>query len=107
MKDFEFYLKETAEVGYIKSIISSLFYVSGLPTARLNELILTENGLVGIVKSIHPELVEVMVFEGQGLTHNMKVVRTNELFQVPVTESYLGRVVDPFGVPQDSLIPIA
>ena len=48
-----------------------------------------------------------MVFEGQGLTHNMKVVRTNELFQVPVTESYLGRVVDPFGVPQDSLIPIA
>lgn len=99
-------MKEIGEVGYVQSIISSIFYVSGLPTARLNELVISENGLIGIVKAVLPELVEVMVFEGQSLGHNMRVVRTNEFFQVPVSEYFLGRVVDPFGVPQDNLEPI-
>ena len=106
MKDFETYLKETGEVGYVQSIISSIFYVSGLPTARLNELVITENGLIGIVKAVLPELVEVMMFEGQAIIHGMKVVRTNEFFQVPVSDAYLGRVIDAFGVPQDNLGPI-
>lgn len=106
MKTFDAYLKETGEVGYVKSIISSIFYVSGLPTARLNELIISENGVIGIVKALLPEVVEVMVFEGQSLGHNMRVVRTNEFFQVPVSQLFLGRVVDPFGVPQDNLDPI-
>lgn len=101
MKDFAIYLKETGEVGYVQSIVSSIFYVSGLPNARLNELVISENGLIGIVRALHAELVEVMIFEGQSLGHNMKVVRTNEFFKVPVTSAYLGRIVDPFGVPQD------
>jgi F-type H+-transporting ATPase subunit alpha len=106
VKTFDAYLKETGEVGYVQSIISSIFYVSGLPTARLNELVISENGLIGIVKALLPEIVEVMVFEGQSLGHNMRVVRTNEFFQVPVSANFLGRVVDPFGVPQDNLEPI-
>lgn len=106
MKSFDTYLKETGEVGYVKSIVSSIFYVSGLPTARLNELVVSENGLIGIVKSVLPDVVEVMVFEGQSLGHNMRVVRTNEFFQVPVSDAFLGRVIDPFGVPQDNLEPI-
>ncbi len=101
MKDFNTYLKETGEVGYVQAIMSSIFYVSGLPSARLNELVITENGLIGIVKAVLPELIEVMIFEGQTLSHNMKVIRTNEQFQVPVSDSFLGRVIDPFGVPQD------
>lgn len=103
MKDFQTYLKEIGEVGYVKAIISSIFYVTGLPGARLNELVITENGLIGIVKAVLPDLIEVMIFEGQTLSHNMKVIRTNEQFQVPVSDAYLGRVIDPFGVPQDHL----
>lgn len=102
MKDFTVYLKETGEVGYVQSIVSSIFYVSGLPNARLNELVISENGLIGIVRALHAELVEVMVFEGQSLGHNMKVVRTDEFFKVPVSDAFLGRIIDPFGVPQDN-----
>lgn len=103
MKNFNTYFKETAEIGYIQSIISSIFYVNGLPNARINELVITENGTIGIVKALLPELVEVMVFEGQTLVHDMKVVRTNEFFQVPVSDKYLGRILDPFGIAQDHL----
>ena len=101
MKDFITYFKETAEIGYVQSISSSLFYVNGLPNARINELIMTENGAIGIVRALLPELVEAMVFEGQSLVHDMKVVRTNEFFQVPVSDLFLGRILDPFGITQD------
>lgn len=103
MKNFETYFKETAEIGYIQSVTSSIFYVNGLPNARLNELVMTENGTIGIVKALLPELVEVMIFEGQTLIHNMKVVRTNEFLQVPTSEKFLGRILDPFGITQDHL----
>lgn len=106
MKDFDTYFKETGEIGYVESIISSIFYVSGLPNVRLGELVITENGLIGIVKTILEDLVEVMVFEGKTLLHKMKVVRTNEYFQVPVSNAFLGRVINPFGVAQDNLEPI-
>ncbi len=103
MKDFNTYFKETGEIGYVQSIISSIFYVNGLPNARINELVLTENGMVGIVKAVTPELVEVMIFEGRNILHDMKVVRTDEYFQVPVSDKFLGRMIDPFGVAQDHL----
>lgn len=103
MKDFNTYFKDTGEIGYVQSVISSIFYANGLPNARVNELVVTENGMVGIVKAILPELVEVMIFEGKDVIHDMKVVRTNEYFQVPVSDSFLGRIIDPFGVSQDHL----
>lgn len=107
MRTFDEYFKQTAEIGYIQSTTSSIFYVSGLPNARVNELVLTENGMIGIVRAILSDLVEIMVFEGQSLVHNMKVVRTNEYFQIPASEAFLGRIIDPFGVAQDSLSPVS
>ncbi len=106
MKDFNTYLKEIGEVGYVESIIHSVFYVNGLPGAKLQELILSENNQVGIVQGILPDLVEVMIFQGEGLTHNMRVARTNEIFEMPVSEKYLGRIISPFGTTLDEKGPI-
>jgi len=103
VKDFNAYFKETGEIGYVQSVISSIFYVNGLPNARINELVVTENGMVGIIKAVLPDLVEVMIFEGRDVIHDMKVVRTNEYFQIPVSDTFLGRIIDPFGVSQDHL----
>ncbi|HSX58024.1 MAG TPA: ATPase domain-containing protein [Candidatus Saccharimonadales bacterium] len=106
MQKFEDYLKTTKEVGYVESIIHSVFYVNGIPSAKLHELVLTEQGHIGIVQAILPELVEVMLIQGEGLSHNLRVVRTNETFVMPVTEKYLGRVISPFGIPVDELGPV-
>lgn len=101
MRKFEDYLKELGEVGYVESIIHSIFYVNGLPGAKLQELILSENGHIGIVQGVLPDLVEVMLLQGENLGHNVRVVRTNETFEMPVTESYLGRIISPFGIALD------
>lgn len=107
MRDFNFYFKEIGEVGYVKSIISSIFYVEGIPSAKVNELVISESGAVGIVRAILPELAEVMIFEGQSsIIHNMRVVRTNEVFWVTVRDNYFGRIINSLGVPQDNLGPI-
>ena len=52
MRDFNTYLKEIGEVGYVESIIHSVFYVNGLPGAKLHELVLAEEGQIGIVQGI-------------------------------------------------------
>lgn len=106
MKSFEEHLKEIHEVGYVESIIHSVFYVNGLPGAKLHELILSEKGHVGIVQGILPDLVEVMLLQGDNLSHNIRVARTNETFEMPVTEKYLGRVISPFGQALDEHGPI-
>lgn len=106
MKDFQTYLKEVGEIGYIESITHSVFYVNGLPGAKLHELVVTEAGHVGIVQGILKDLIEVMVFQGEGVSHDLKVTRTNETFEMPVSESYLGRIINPFGVAEDEQGPI-
>ncbi len=106
MKDFNTYLKEIGEVGYVESIIHSVFYINGLPGAKLNELVLAEGGQIGIVQGVLPDLIEIMLFQGEGLTHNMRVVRTNEIFQMPVSDSFLGRIINPFGTVLDDQGPI-
>lgn len=107
MRNFEDYLKTIGEVGYVESIIHSIFYVNGLPGAKLHEIILTEKGHIGIVQGVLPDMVEVMLLQGDNLAHNLKVVRTNENFEMPVTQKYLGRVINPFGVGLDEHGPIA
>ncbi len=107
MKDFQTLLKETGEVGYVESVMESLFYVSGLPGAKLHELVLTEEGQVGVVQTLLAELVEVILFSGgSGLRHKVRVVRTNENFLMPVSNDYLGRLVSPLGLPLDNKPPI-
>lgn len=106
MKTFDDYLKTIGEIGYVESIIHSVFYVNGLPGAKLHELILSEKGHIGIVQGILPDLVEVMLLQGDNLAHNLKVARTNETFEMPVTEKYLGRIINPFGVVLDEHGPL-
>lgn len=106
MKTFDEYLKNIGEVGYVESIIHSIFYINGLPGAKLHEIILSEKGHIGIVQGVLPDMVEVMLLQGENLVHNLKVVRTNETFEMPVTEKYLGRVINPFGVALDEHGPI-
>lgn len=107
MKDFDSYLKESKEYGYIESILHSIVKVSGLPTVKLDELILTENGLRGIVKTITSEHVEALMLDTNNLTHDLKVTRTNEILKIPVSESLLGRTVNPLGEALDGLGPIS
>lgn len=107
MRTFADYLKETGEYGVVQSIETPLFYVSGLPSVKPQEMVITENGSRGIVQVLLPDLVEVLMLEARMLTHQEKVTRVSEPAAIEVSQGLLGRVIDPLGSPLDGLGPIA
>lgn len=107
IKSFDAYMKETAEVGYVESVVTPLFYVSGLPTIRPQEIVVTENGTKGIVQVVFEDLAEVLLLESRSLNHQERVARTTESVSVEAGEGLLGRIIDPFGVPIDGLGPVS
>ncbi|MDP2671056.1 MAG: F0F1 ATP synthase subunit alpha [bacterium] len=106
MRGFKDYLQESGEIGYIQSIVHSIVYVSGLPGAKPREVVMAEGGQRGIIQSLLPDSVEVLMLETHDLKNNLAVTRTKQYFTIPVSEQILGRIVDPFGHPVDGLGPI-
>jgi F-type H+-transporting ATPase subunit alpha len=96
-KTFSSYLKETAEVGYIKRIFQSVVYVSGLPTAKPGEIVVFEEGGIGRIETLKEDFIEVLPFTKAPLRLGMRVARTGKYLEIPVGEALLGRVIDPLG----------
>lgn len=99
-KKFEKYLEETGEIGYITSSNSSIVSVSGLPSLRVQETVITEDGERGMVYRA-AERSEILMFESKKTEVGKKVVRTGSLFSISVTDGLLGRIVDPLCQPVD------
>ena len=106
MKTFDEYLKEVGEVGYIKSVVHSVVYVSGLPSLKLREMVVAAGGQRGVVQSLSPDMAEILMLDTHDLANDLAVARTNETFKIGVSESILGRIVNPFGLPIDDTGPI-
>ncbi len=106
MKSFDEYLQESGEIGQVESIFQSVIYVSGLPKARPNELVITEDGEKGLVQDIEKDLIEILILSSKRIIPGTRVTRTNDIVKVPVSTELLGRVVDPFLEPVDGLPPV-
>ena len=109
-QQFNNYLEDTGEVGYVELVTPPLVYVDGLPGVRPGEVVLFESGQFGEVKSINNTLVEVVVFSKDTAKVGTRVVRTGSLLHVPVGMELLGHSVDPLGnsiYPQKPVPPIS
>ena len=99
MKNFKFYLDLTSEIGFVEESANSIVYVSGLPKVKTNEVVIFETGIMGIALSFTSDIVEILVFSKDPMSHGTKVVRTDECLKIPVGKELLGRIVDPLGNP--------
>jgi F-type H+-transporting ATPase subunit alpha len=96
------------ELGTIDAIGSGVVTVSGLPSARLDELLLLPGGVVAMVVSLDPERIGAVLLDPpEGVTSGGRVTGAGDVARVPVGEALLGRVVDPLGRPLDGGPPIA
>lgn len=105
MKTYDHYINSVGEVGFVRSVMNSMVYASGLPKARVMELVVSETGQQGIVQSLLPDAVEILMLEGRPVRHGTAVARTNEILTIPVGDQLLGRSVDPFVNPIDGKKP--
>lgn len=99
MNSFSQYLDTTGEYGVVKELKSSIVKASGIPKAKLNELVLFESGKMGQVFSANRDVVEVLTFSKEPVAIGERFVRTDKMISIPVGDSLLGTIIDPLGNP--------
>jgi F-type H+-transporting ATPase subunit alpha len=98
---------ERVEVGHVTTASDGIARVEGLPSAMANELLRFENGVLGLAQNLDTREIGVVILgEFTGIEEGMEVHRTGEILSVPVGDAFLGRVVDPLGLPIDDKGPI-
>jgi len=98
----------TEEVGRVILAGDGIAQVEGLPGAMANELLRFEDGTLGLALNLDVREIGVVVLgEFTGIEEGQEVRRTGEVLSVAVGDGYLGRVVDPLGMPIDGLGEVA
>jgi len=93
---------QLSELGSVVSIGDGIAWVSGLPTATMDEIMLFEDGSHGVVFELTGELIgAVLLHETAKLTAGTSVYRSRHTIDIPVGDALLGRVIDPLGLPLD------
>jgi F-type H+-transporting ATPase subunit alpha len=90
--------------GLIKTLIDGIAFICNMDDVMMGEIIQVVGlDIKGIVINIEEEGIKAIIIKGEDIAKpGLKVVRTKELFQFPVTTQLLGRVVNAYGDPLDS-----
>jgi F-type H+-transporting ATPase subunit alpha len=95
---------ERVEVGRVTTASDGIARVEGLPSVMANELLRFEDGTLGLAQNLDVREIGVIVLgDFTGIEEGQEVHRTGQVLSVPVGDAFLGRVVDPLGVPIDDL----
>jgi F-type H+/Na+-transporting ATPase subunit alpha len=96
------------EIGRVEEVGDGIAIVSGLPDARLAELLKFEKGQFGFVQSLERDRMGcVLLDDVDGVEAGDSVRGTGDVVRAPVGSELLGRVVDPLGRPLDGKGPIS
>ncbi len=87
--------------GEVVSTDRFLVGVHGLSGVALHAKVLFETGQYGIVSRIQPGSVTVLNLESEETALGGLVVACSNIYEVPVSERYIGRVINPLGQPID------
>jgi len=91
-------------VGTVFQVGDGIARVYGLEKVIAGELLEFEDGTVGIALNLEAKNVgAVLIGEGRNVREGSSVYATGKIAQVPVGESFLGRIVNPLAVPIDGL----
>lgn len=94
-------------IGRVESIGDGVAMISGLPDARLDELLHFTGGQTGFVHTLDRDRLGcVLLDDAVGVEAGESVTGSGEVVRVPVGKALLGRVVDPLGRPLDGGAPI-
>src|SRR5712692_7911598 len=90
------------EVGIVAEAGDGIARVEGLPSAMANELLEFPGGIRGLALNLDVREIGVVILgDFSKIDEGQQVRRTGEALSVPVGDVFLGRVVDPLGVPMD------
>jgi F-type H+-transporting ATPase subunit alpha len=89
-------------VGTVFQVGDGIARIYGLEKVMAGELLEFDDGTVGIALNLEAKNVgAVLMGEGRSVREGSSVSATRKIAQVPVGESFLGRIVNPLAVPID------
>ena len=96
-----------AEGGVVISSADGIVQVEGMDKAVYGEIVTFENGAKGMVESVDPGKLGIMLFDGaETVGVGTLVTRSGKRAGIPVGDGFLGRVIDPLGEPIDGKGPV-
>ena len=97
----------SAEGGVVIASADGIVQVDGMDRAVYGEIVTFENGAKGMVESVDPGKLGVMLFDGaESVGVGTLVTRSGKRAGIPVGDAFLVRVIDPLGEPIDGKGPI-
>ena len=97
----------SAEGGVVISSADGIVQVEGMDKAVYGEIVTFENGAKGMVESVDPGKLGIMLFDGaETVGVGTLVTRSGKRAGIPVGDGFLGRVIDPLGEPIDGTGPV-
>ena len=95
------------EGGVVVSSADGIVEVEGMDRAVYGEIVTFENGAKGMVESVEPGRLGIMLFDGaETVGVGTMVTRSGKRAGIPVGDGFLGRVIDPLGEPIDGKGPV-
>ena len=99
---------ELEEYGTVLQVGDGIARVYGLTKAQAGELVEFETGVEAIVLNLEEDNVGVVLMGGgEGIREGSRVRRTGRIASISVGDGFVGRVVNPLGVPIDGKGEIA
>jgi len=90
------------EQGRLVSVGDGIVWISGLPSAAMDDILALADGSQAMVFDLTEELIgAVLLHDTEVLTAGTTVQRTGRALSVPVGDALLGRIIDPLGTPLD------
>jgi F-type H+-transporting ATPase subunit alpha len=90
------------EQGTVVSVGDGIAWIAGLPSARMDGLVVFADGSRAMVFDLNQAMVgAVLLDESEKLASGMPAFLAHEQLDVPTGDGLLGRVVDPLGRPLD------
>jgi F-type H+-transporting ATPase subunit alpha len=91
------------ERGLVLSVGDGIAWISGLPSAAMDDILEFEDGSRAMVFDLNEGRIgAVLLHQSEELTAGTGVSHAGHSLSIPVGDALLGRVVDPLGRPLDS-----
>ena len=98
---------EASEGGTVISAADGVVDVKGMDKAVYGEIVTFDTGAKGMVESVEPDHLGVMLFDDiEEVGVGTLVTRSGKRAGIPVGDAFLGRVISPLGEPIDGKGPI-
>lgn len=90
-------VEKFGEYGEVVEVNYPIVSVIGVPSAKMNEIVIFETGDRGQIIALHHDFATVLLFSQSRLKTKTKLSRTDRYITVPVDNQLLGHIINPFG----------